>query len=133
MSIKQGEPYLEKLAKLTPVYIIGFFTIIEVPMSMLRTRPVEEQMLTIAAVMIIGLLVVLAVEVGNRKLHNERKAQLGATIVSTLLYMLLAIARMLNIDLINMPFGILLLICSGGWTVFAPILVDYAPHWRIHV
>ena len=133
MSIKENEPYLEKLGKLTPVYIIGLMTVIEPMMGFIRDRTPEEQIVAVAMVMGFGIVAFFVTEVGKKKLNAERKAQLGVTLVSTILYLFLEAMRMLGVDLITAYFGFVPLLFAGAWTLIAPLLVDYAPHWRIHI
>lgn len=131
MSIKQDEPYFEKLAKLTPVYIIGIMTIAEPWMGILRDRTFEEQAVAVAALVAFSLIMFFIVEIANRHLNEERKAQLGVTLVSALLYISLQSMRMLEVDVVAAYFGPVFLMVAGIWTFLAPILVDYAPNWQI--
>ncbi|MFW9887956.1 MAG: hypothetical protein ACFFER_07230, partial [Candidatus Thorarchaeota archaeon] len=131
MSIKQNEPYFEKLAKLTPVYIIGILTIAEPWMGIIRDRTFEERVVAVAVLVAISLIMFYVVEIGNRQLNTNRRAQLGVTLVSALLYIFLQSMRMLEVDLVAAYFGPVFLMVAGIWTFLAPILVDYAPHWQI--
>jgi hypothetical protein len=133
MSIRENEPYLEKLGKLTPVYIIGLMTAIEPMMGIIRDRTPEEQIVAVLMVFGFGIVAFFVAEVGKKKLSAERKAQLGVTLVSTILYLFLETMRMLGVDLITVYFGFVPLLFTGAWTLIAPLLVDYAPNWRIHV
>jgi hypothetical protein len=133
VSIKENEPYLDKLGKLTPVYIIGLMAVIEPMMGVIRNRTPEEQIVAMVMVMGLGIAAFYFAEVGKRKLNAERKAQLGVTLVSTILYLFLGTMRMLGVDLITAYFGFVPLLFAGAWTFIAPLLVDYAPHWRVHV
>ncbi|MHA2375896.1 MAG: hypothetical protein ACXAB9_06985, partial [Candidatus Thorarchaeota archaeon] len=102
-------------------------------MGFIRDRTPEEQIVAVAMVLVCGIFAFFVAEVGKKKLNAERKAQLGVTFVSTILYLFLGAMRMLGVDLITAYFGFVPLLFAGAWTFIAPLLVDYAPHWRIHV
>jgi hypothetical protein len=138
MSIKKGDPILDKLAVLTPVYVVGLMGIFEMVIQFMHDSPPMERFFTTFILVAIALLATLYVELIRRNLWAEgRKAQFVVAFVSASLFIAISTLRFLGFDLVAIPGGPLLFGLSGFWTILAPLCVDYdevdgEDKWRFH-
>ncbi|MHA1908970.1 MAG: hypothetical protein ACW98Y_16840 [Candidatus Thorarchaeota archaeon] len=118
------QSYLEKMMKVTPVYIIGLLVAVEPALKDMSTSGSSDQYIAMGIVVFLGIVALFVFEGVGRKLNLTRKLQISLVSITSILYLIVGSWRAMEQDLSSLPvIGQFVPIFLAGWIFLAPLLL----------
>jgi hypothetical protein len=115
--------YLDKMMKVTPVYIIALLAALEPALAYFSDKTINEQYMGLALVFFFGIVALLVFEGYGRRLGLKKKLQLGLVVITSCLYLLVGGFRAMGVNIMTLEYGYFLLLFMAGWTYLAPLIL----------
>ncbi|MCK5152211.1 MAG: hypothetical protein KAQ65_10230 [Candidatus Thorarchaeota archaeon] len=118
------QSYLDKMMKITPVYIIGLLAIVEPALRDFTGADITQQIVGVAIVLVLGIVALAVFEGVGRKLGRDRKLQIGLVSFTSCLYIIVGSWRAMGQDIISFPtIGPFIPVFLAGWIFLAPLIL----------
>jgi len=118
-NIDENDTYLHRLGKLTPVYVIALITAMEGLLAPFATLDIAFQVIAVVMVLIAAIVLFWYFEIRDQKV--DFRPQLVIAFMTSMLYIILSSIRILNIDLGDLNY--ILMLGVGLWTFVTPIII----------
>lgn len=116
--------YLDKMTKVTPVYIVGLMLAVEPALYGLSGSNLSQQLAAIGIVLVFGIIALFVFEGVGRQLGTSRKLQIFLVSVTSCIYLIFGSWIAMGQSVTAFPlFGPLVPVFLAGWVFLAPLLL----------